>query len=95
MILGGEDFDTAIVNDFTRSFEEARGVSFPIEDSTQIRRLRNEARVAKENMSGMMSPQTIEVLVADFKKFSRIFILKNFIILHSIFDFAHLLFYLS
>ncbi|PAV76885.1 hypothetical protein WR25_26778 isoform B [Diploscapter pachys] len=61
--LGGEDFDTAIVNDFTRSFEEANAISFPIEDSTQIRRLRNEARVAKENMSGMASPQTIEMSV--------------------------------
>ena len=90
MILGGEDFDTAIVNDFTRSFEEARGVSFPIEDSTQIRRLRNEARVAKENMSGMTSAQTIEVLIAYLKRFSGIFILKNVIILHFIFGFAHL-----
>ncbi|PAV83691.1 hypothetical protein WR25_00715 [Diploscapter pachys] len=61
--LGGEDFDTAIVDDFTKSFEEAHGILFPIEDSTQIRRLRNEARVAKENMSGMILPQTIEMSV--------------------------------
>ena len=63
IILGGEDFDNEIVNDFIRDLENKHNVNF-VTDKNHLRKLRNLCREAKENMAGTEAAQSIEVRTA-------------------------------
>ena len=61
MYLGGEDFDEIIVKDYIDNFEDEHQIEFP--DNKNIRRkLLNQCRKAKEDMTGTKADQDIEVI---------------------------------
>ncbi|PAV81279.1 hypothetical protein WR25_02112 isoform C [Diploscapter pachys] len=57
--LGGEDFDEIIVKDYIENFEEKHQTQFP-DDKNIRRKLLNQCREAKENMTGTMADQFID-----------------------------------
>ena len=58
---GGEDFDELIVKDFIAQFEKEHNVSFP-NDKVMRRRLKKQCREVKENITGITSDLSIEVM---------------------------------
>ncbi|PAV64514.1 hypothetical protein WR25_27232 [Diploscapter pachys] len=57
--LGGEDFDEIIVKDYIENFEDKHQTQFP-DDKNIRRKLLNQCREAKENMTGTKADQFID-----------------------------------
>ena len=61
MYLGGEDFDEIILQDYIEHFEDEHQTQFP-DDKNIRRKLLNQCREAKENMTGTKADQSIDVI---------------------------------
>ena len=55
--LGGEDFDTALLNEFTANFKKEQGIDLS-GDKLAVQRLREAAEKAKIELSSAQSPRT-------------------------------------